>query len=137
MPHTIDALQMTDDYGIREKTWVERPIHFPEILGIARVVVGQRDDLVGLALAVAQDDIAMEVVAVGAGSPLEADEGGELARRVVFLGCRGNALPNRLRQGSLAFEGILEHLHRGNPFVEGIETLPDFDQVVDLLAPCY
>ena len=59
--------------------------------GSSRVVLGDRHDLVGLVLAVAEDDVAVQVVAAGLRRPLEADEGREAARLVVLLRRGGDA----------------------------------------------
>ena len=55
---------------------------------------GERHDLIGLLLAVAEDHDAVQVVAAVVGGPLIADQGGEPARLVIAFGDAGVVLPN-------------------------------------------
>ena len=75
------------------------------------------------------------VVAVGAGGPLEADEGGELARLVVFLGGRGNALPHGSGDSLAAFQWILPRQHPFAPSFIGAGTIAALDEVMHHAAP--
>ncbi len=107
----------------------------PQHLGVGGVVLRDRDDLVGLCLAAAEDDVAVQVVAVGHRGPLEADEGREPARLVVLLRCGGDSRPGGSAQRIVALERIVQRVHAGDPFVVGIGALAGLDQVVHLLAP--
>ncbi len=59
---------------------------------------GERHDLVGLVLAVAEDHDAMQVVAAVVGSPFVADQRGKPSGLVVALGGAGVVLPDRARE---------------------------------------
>ena len=59
---------------------------------------GERHDLVGLVLAVAEDHDAVQVVAAVVGGPLVADQRGEPPGLVVALGDAGVVLPDRARE---------------------------------------
>ncbi len=72
---------------------------FPQldrIVAAQRRIDGERLDLAGLVAVVAEDDVAMQVVAVGVRGPLVADEGGEAARIVVVLRGVDRLLPRAL-----------------------------------------
>ena len=69
---------------------------FPQVDGIGaaqRRDAGERLDLAGAVAVVAEDDVAMQVVALVERGPLVADEGGEAARLVVVLGGGDGLLP--------------------------------------------
>jgi len=61
---------------------------FPKVLRIGAFVLRERDDLVGLVLAVTEDHVAMQIVAARIRRPLEADQRSKEAGLVVFLGRR-------------------------------------------------
>ena len=77
---------------------------------VARVVAAERLlrrvglDLAGLLAVVAEDDVAVQVVAAGVRGPLVADEGGELPGLVVLLGGSDVVVPRGL-VGRRAREG--------------------------------
>ena len=70
----------------------------PELLGVFRVVGRDRQYLVRRVLAAAEDDVAVQVVAVGTRGPFEADERREQAGDVVALGRLGRLGPHALAE---------------------------------------
>ena len=69
---------------------------FPQldrIVAAVRRIHGERVDLARLVAVVAEDDVAMQVVAAGVRGPLVADEGGEAARLVEMLRGGDRLLP--------------------------------------------
>ena len=70
----------------------------PELLGVFAVPGRERKHLARASLAVAQQHVAVQVVAARRRRPLEADERGELAGLVVLVGHDGRALPHRHHQ---------------------------------------
>ena len=66
----------------------------PELLRVLALPGGEREDLVGLVLAVAEQHVAVQVVAARHRGPLVADHRREASGIVVFLGCRGVLLPD-------------------------------------------
>ena len=68
----------------------------PQLLGVLAVPRRERQDLVGLVLAVAEHDVAVQVVALRHRGPLVADHRGEAARLVELVGGGGVLLPHRL-----------------------------------------
>ena len=103
---------------------------FPQVLGILAVVLRERNHLIGLGLAVPEDHVAVQVVAGRTRGPLVADEGGELARFVVFFGRGSLPRPHRPRDGLAALQGVLPDEHPLTPGVVGEPTLPALDQIV-------
>ena len=115
---------------------------FPEVHGIGaaeRRGAGHGLDLAGAVGVVAEDDVAMEVVALVERGPLVADEGGEAARLVVVLGgvdgllpraaigaaCRGHTSS---AFGKLALRKMADDLERG------LGALARLDHVIPLAA---
>ena len=108
------------------------------VVAAERRVDGERLDLARLVAVVAEDDVAVEVVAAGVRRPLVADEGGEAARVVVLLG-RGDRLLPRAPVGARA--GEVHEVLRERPLREGdddldrrLGALAGLDHVVPLAA---
>ncbi len=97
-----------------------------EIEGIVRAerrLGRQRGDLAGTVSAVAQDYVAVQVVAFRDRRPFEADEGGEPARLVELVSSLGYVVPDPgvdLRAGAVVLEKLL-----GKGFVDEVEDHVD------------
>ncbi len=106
----------------------------PQVLRILAVVLRERNDLIGLRLAVAEDNVAMQVVAAGPGGPLESNKRGELAWLVVFLSSDGNVLPDGARQSLVTLKRIQPRNHSSAPRVVRVPAFSAFDEVVQPAA---
>ena len=81
---------------------------FPEVAGIVAAERRQRGvglDLAGLVAVVAEDDVAVEVVAAGVRGPLVADERREAARLVGFFGGLDRLVPGAAIGGACPGSG--------------------------------
>ena len=107
----------------------------PELLRVDGVVRRQRNDLVGLVLAVAEDHVPVEIVAVRGAGPLVTDESSEAAGLVVFLGGRGRPRPHRPREPRQVLQRIGAGQRPLHPRVVRLGPLALLDVVVDHLAP--
>ena len=103
----------------------------PQFLGVLRVILRDRDDLIRLGLAVAKNDVAVEIVSVGRGRPLEANERRELSGLVVFLGGGGDALPHGPGDGIVILQRILPLEHDFAPRVIRLPALTTLYQIMD------
>ena len=90
-----------------------------------------RDDLIRPGLAVAKDDVAVEIVSVGGGRPLKANERSELAGLVVFFGGGGDALPHGAHDGIVTLQRILALDHGFTPRVIRVPALTTLYKVMD------
>jgi len=96
-----------------------RPPSSPRALRILRVVGRQRRDLVGLVLAVAEHDVAVQVVAVRRQRPFETDERGEEAGAL----CRSAVAVSSCHiEACMSFRprAVLQRIHPGHPHGVGV-----------------
>ncbi len=91
----------------------------PECLGVVAVIGRERQHLPRALRPVAEDDVAVQVVAARARRPFEADEGGEDAGIVIALGIGDHRLPDRGGHIGTA-DLVLAAAIAVDPFDEGV-----------------
>ena len=106
----------------------------PQVFGIGGVVIGKWDDLVSLRLAIAEDDVAVQVIAVRARGPFVPDQGRKFVRLIELFSRGRQPLPNGADQGVLSLERVLANGHTLAPQRIGITVLAVIHELGNLLA---